>query len=406
MQAVNLAAVEPTRTISAETDAATKVVDQAGLDIKYQEELRRHLDRKDALREGLNKAYALIYTNYCTKMMQARIEEHPDYNFFKNNPIAVLEAIKTLMHDPVRAQYPMALMTDALGRLVNVKQQDTESLLDYIKRFKQLRDVVKSQMGNKFLTEFIEHLPTYTTALATDQALMQTEAYSKWMAYLLIRGSDQTKYGSLTKGFISQYSLGNDQYPKTITTATDVLSNHKLDQRYWDNQKKNRDRSRDKRNHNQYEAGNATSFAQHEHEMTCYCCGKKGHLSTTCDKRNAIPREQWHVNKAMQHLQGNNGTNADDDKDTEELTNDDESILTSRSTSSQNRRSGIPRQSRKQSREMVTWSGFQFQQEDNSKQQSNSPFEHLKDVILLDTGSIHKPPKHQYQWQQTLVQRE
>jgi hypothetical protein len=101
MRALDLTTVEPTRTISAETDPAMKVVDQAGLDIKYQEELRRHLDRKDALREGLNKAYALIYTNYCTKMMQARIEEHPDYNFFKNDPIAVLEAIKTLIHDPV-----------------------------------------------------------------------------------------------------------------------------------------------------------------------------------------------------------------------------------------------------------------------------------------------------------------
>jgi hypothetical protein len=123
--------------------------------------------------------------------------------------------------------------------------------------------------------------------------------------------------------------------------------------------------------------------------MTCYCCGKKGHLSTTCDKRNTIPREQWHVNKAMQHLQGEDGTNADDDQTTEELTDNEESVLTQRSTSSQNRRSGIPRQTRKQSREMVTWSGFQFQQE-NSNQQSTNPFEHLKDVILLDTGSTLK----------------
>jgi hypothetical protein len=158
----------------------------------------------------------------------------------------------------------MALMTDALGRLVNAKQQDNESLIEYVKRFKQPHDVVKSQMGNKFLTEFIEDLPTYTAADAAEQVLMQAEAYPKWMAYLLIRGSDQTKYRSLTKGLVSQYSLGNDQYPKTITTATDVLSNHKLDQRYWDNQKKNRDRSRDERNNHEESEGNATSFAQHE----------------------------------------------------------------------------------------------------------------------------------------------
>jgi hypothetical protein len=101
MQTVDLTAVEPTRMISEGNDATVKVVDQAGLDIKYQEELRRHIDRKDSLREGLNKAYTLIFTNYCTQMMQSRIEEHPDYTFFKNDPIAVLEAIKILMHDPV-----------------------------------------------------------------------------------------------------------------------------------------------------------------------------------------------------------------------------------------------------------------------------------------------------------------
>jgi hypothetical protein len=43
--------------------------------------------------------------------------------------------------------------------------------------------------------------------------------------------------------------------------------------------------------------------------MTCYCCcGKKGHLSTKCKIQNTIPREQWHVNRAIQNLQENDGT--------------------------------------------------------------------------------------------------
>jgi hypothetical protein len=223
-----------------------KVVDQVGLDIKYQEELRQHLDRKDALREGLNKPYALIYTNYCTKMMQSRIEEHPAYETtLKNDPIAVLEAIKTLMHDPVRAQYPLVSMTDALSRLLNAKQQENESLLDYVKRFKQLCNVAKSQMGSTILNKFVEHQTLYAAASATEKIVMKQEAYPRWMVYLLIHGTDQTKYGSLQKGFVSQFSLGNDQYPKTITAATDVLSNHKIDPWNYENQKKNRNRSRD-----------------------------------------------------------------------------------------------------------------------------------------------------------------
>jgi hypothetical protein len=40
---------------------------------------------------------------------------------------------------------------------------------------------------------------------------------------------------------------------------------------------------------------------------------------------------------------------------------------------------------------MVTWSGFQFQQEHSSNQsQQTQPFKHLRDVILLDTRSTLK----------------
>jgi hypothetical protein len=142
-------------------------------------------------------------------------------------------------------------MTDALGRLVNVKQQENAALLDYGKRFKQLCDITKSQMCNKFLDESVEHQEAYQAAGIADQLIMnKTKAYKKWSAYLLIRGSDQTEYGSLLKVlkvFVSHFSLGSDQYPKTLTTATDVLSNHKIDQRCYDNKKKNRQRSRDER---------------------------------------------------------------------------------------------------------------------------------------------------------------
>jgi hypothetical protein len=45
------------------------------------------------------------------------------------------------------------------------------------------------------------------------------------------------------------------------------------------------------------DSSKAMSFVHHEDEMTCYSCGKKGHLSPKCDQRNmVIPREKWHVN--------------------------------------------------------------------------------------------------------------
>ena len=59
---------------------------------------------------------------------------------------------------------------------------------------------------------------------------MKENDIKRCIQYLLIGGSDQAKYGTLTKGFVSQNYLGDGQYPRSITTATDALPNHKIDQ--------------------------------------------------------------------------------------------------------------------------------------------------------------------------------
>ena len=76
MVIVDLQAMEPSLLISNDLDDTRRSLEQAGYNIKYQEELRRHMDRTDALEEGMSKAYALIMNNYTTRAMQARVEEH------------------------------------------------------------------------------------------------------------------------------------------------------------------------------------------------------------------------------------------------------------------------------------------------------------------------------------------
>jgi hypothetical protein len=134
MKKVDLDKQEPVREIAKDKDDDTCKIKQDGLNIKYQEELRRFLARAEALEKGLHRAYAHILANYCTKLMQQRIEEHPDFeDKLKNDPIATLEAIKTLMHDSVLAQYPLVSVTDAFQRFINIKQVEGEQLLDYVK---------------------------------------------------------------------------------------------------------------------------------------------------------------------------------------------------------------------------------------------------------------------------------
>ena len=133
----------------------------------------------------------------------------------------------------------------------------------------------------------------------TKQDEMKEEAMERWMAYLFLKGSDQTKYGSVMRGFVDQFSLENNQYPKTVAIATDILSNHKLDQRFYDVQKRNRERQKQDNNE-----PNETSFAQSNSKtmLICYCCGKKGHSATNCTKKSEIPREDWWINKAVSNM--------------------------------------------------------------------------------------------------------
>jgi hypothetical protein len=81
--------------------------------------------------------------------MQNWIEEHPDFEaMIRDNPIELPNKIKLRMHNPVRAKYPYASLTEAISRMLNLKQSENEGLLDYVKRFKESRDIMKSHMGN------------------------------------------------------------------------------------------------------------------------------------------------------------------------------------------------------------------------------------------------------------------
>ncbi len=253
----------------------------------------------------MTKAYALIFSTYCNKTMQNRVEEHPEFETtIRDDPIELLNKIKVLMHDPIRAKYPFASLTEAISRMLNLKQSENEGLLDYVKRFKESRDIMKSHVGTDILDKFVENTLEYRDE--TDTTLkkeMKDGAFDRWMAYLLIRNSDQAKYGSLSNGLVSQISMQNNQYPKTCTTATDILSNHRFDNRgnltkkKWNNRpKKDEDENSSGKTTNET---NATNFAQCGKDKTCYCCGKAGHLlSPECPDKNTIKKENWHINKA------------------------------------------------------------------------------------------------------------
>jgi hypothetical protein len=99
---------------------------------------------------------------------------------------------------------------------------------------------------------------------------------------------NKAKYGSLLTGLQTQQSLKNIQFPKSITEANNVLSNHcfdnagKVKSERSTTEKESEKESKDEENP-------VMPFAFMED--ICYCCGKSGHrVSNMSIKRQDCKR--------------------------------------------------------------------------------------------------------------------
>ena len=77
-KSIEIKAEEPKRDKLTETDPVKTAEDQKGLDIKYEAELNRYMDRRDVLTANVSQMFAVIKSKLCTKAMNARLEEHPE----------------------------------------------------------------------------------------------------------------------------------------------------------------------------------------------------------------------------------------------------------------------------------------------------------------------------------------
>ena len=95
-----------------------------------------------------------------------------------------------------------------------------------------MSEVLQSVIGAPIiLAKLLKSIDGYTKVPMSkiDHAknkILQDQAYEQLLAYIYLENADQVKYGTILSGLDTQNSLGNDQYPKTMSEANSVLSNH------------------------------------------------------------------------------------------------------------------------------------------------------------------------------------
>lgn len=156
---------------------------------------------------------------------------------------------------------------------------------------------MESQLGSPiFVLKYAQSLDGYDEADPAVVKAKNTSASEHLVTYIYLENSDQEKYGSWISGLKDQYSLGADQFSKTLSDATNVLSNRK-----FDNYKpKNRDKEQNKNNNNRNDDVSKLSFAQVKER--CYCCGKPGHESPDCHHKDKKDKKDWWINKVDRQM--------------------------------------------------------------------------------------------------------
>lgn len=289
---------------SNETDPDKKAHEEKELQSIFNAEISDFVKRKAQYKANLSNAYGIIYAQ-CSKALQQKLQERTDWAVIKTDPIKLIEAIEEHSIVYRENKYDAAIVIDSFRSLFRTRQKEDEDLVDYTRRFKSAKDVLESFYGsNLLLPKMIATDPRFDATSSSSFDECGKTASSRFYALLILQNADQNKYGTVLKGLESQYSLGVDQYPKTMVAAIQVLSDHTFDPAYAEAKRKRKDKEKaaqEKHKKDDEELPSASpdmTFAQLE--GSCYCCGKKGHKSPQCKQKDKIPKEKWAINKTTQ----------------------------------------------------------------------------------------------------------
>ena len=149
-------------------------------------------------------------------------------NCIIEHPIELLEVIKNLMHNPVQAQFSLWSLTGQ----VRAKQMKIDLLLDYVKQFNHMLDVGKAIL----VTECPINLSSRVRIIKS----CQRREYKKKNLVPWWQLDQQIWIGHQISCFAA-FLWKRSVYKDSSNGAPNVLSNHKTEAKYNENQKQNKE---------------------------------------------------------------------------------------------------------------------------------------------------------------------
>jgi hypothetical protein len=235
--------------------------------------------------------------------MRQRVEGTKEFKDLSMNGdgLGLLKIIKDLVYNFQSQKYQPQAMHESARRFYLCQQGKHMTTQAYLEVFQNTVDVIEHSGGS------IGNHPGIKGAIAEKKDInepnaeqaeeIKKEAQEEYLAAAFLLNSDRARYASLLQNLENDHLQGQDNYPKTITAAYNVLTNWKQDPR-------NISRPGDANDGVSFtnvdmeladieEAeeggvtlttdGTAQKPTKDKSHVTCYRCREKGHFANECD---------------------------------------------------------------------------------------------------------------------------
>ena len=191
-----------------------------------------YVKQKSYLNQNMKMMYALVW-GQCTDVMKWRLESAHDYETLSANrdSLGLLLAIKDLVYNFQSQKYLPQALHESVRRLYTCIQGKHMTTQTYMEKFQNIVDVIEHRGGSIGIEPGVvallasERTIDMTTMTIQQKTALEKEAQGMYLAIAFLLNSDRNKYGKLIEDLENSYLHGEDKYPKTVTSAYNIMMN-------------------------------------------------------------------------------------------------------------------------------------------------------------------------------------
>jgi hypothetical protein len=189
----------------------------------FKEKVKEYVTRCSTLESNMAAIWSVTY-GQCTRAMRDKLEAHADYesSYQSKKCIWLFATIRGINLKFDQTRYAHLALVEAFQHVLSLKQTAGQTVNEFSRDLITASDTIEHYGGSVVLNPFLASARD-STGNARTAAERHAASKAETLALLLLRGSDQSRYGSLLGHLANQFANGRDEYPKDIATATSLL---------------------------------------------------------------------------------------------------------------------------------------------------------------------------------------